>query len=160
MKNKTTGPGPERSEDYLMIRMRSPKFLLVATAVVGVAWPAKPAHAVTTRDGPSFGRVGTGEATAGASRELAGALGLAGAGLVRRGESLGSGVLRGVVAWLGALVMAAAAGFVLTLLLAFLAQDPRPWFAHPLPTRGALWLLTVAAVILATLGNYYGLTWL
>ena len=74
----------------------------------------------------------------------------AGVGVARKERLSASQILWGVVAWLGALVLAAAAGFALTLLLAWLAEVPRPWGAFPAPTRVALWLLTGAAVLLAT----------
>jgi hypothetical protein len=64
---------------------------------------------------------------------------------IRRRQSTVKAVLRGVAAFVGAIVALVASGFFLTRLIQALAGADAPWSAHPLPTRVALWGVALAA---------------
>jgi hypothetical protein len=64
---------------------------------------------------------------------------------VRRHQATVKSILWGFGVFLGTIVALVASGFLLTRLIQALSGADAPWFAHPLPTRVALWGVALAA---------------
>jgi hypothetical protein len=67
------------------------------------------------------------------------------ADFLRRRQATLKGIFQGFGAFVGVVVAVVVSGFLLTRLIQALSGADAPWFAHPLPTRVALWALAMAA---------------